>query len=1233
MTHSKVYWLTCILTLLFASIAGATTIVMPTDEQLISKAPLIVEGTVLHSTAVDRGSAIWTETTVSVARVIKGELPVASDQLPGQPATGNRQQEITIREIGGLLDDRITKVFGAPEYREGEHVLLFLNPTPRGDYQTVDLYVGKFAEETTLAGERLWARHDDAGDVTLLDRDFNPLAPSHIQRDAVNFEQYIGDRIAGRAGVRNYDVVNPVVVAPKQAFRVAPDFSMISEPAIYRWFAFQNGSSVKWYSNGTQPGYTDGGVSETQTAINVWSGYSQALIRYTYSGTTTTLGGLNAPNGVNEILFNDPKAEISGSWNRATGGVVGQGGFNGVTGAQTWNAPFTADAAHTQRAYTAYNITEGNLTIQDNVSSTTGISSATLAEIIAHEFGHTLGFGHSLDNTALMYASVSPGGPSLRGDDQVAARWLYPNGSVTPPPAVTVPAAPSGLSATVSGSNVILQWTDNATNETAQSVYMATGTGGFAKVADVAAGQQNVTLTGFSTATYRFYVVASNSAGNSPASNTASVTISGGAQAAFTFTPGSGTAGITAFSFTDQTGGTITSRVWNFGDGTTASTSTVTHVYAAAGQYTVTLTINGSSSVSHVVTVNAPSATLGAEFTWTPTAPTTAQFVNFFSQSTGSPTTFQWNFGDGTVSSLQSPVKQYAVAGNYTVTLTVSRSGSASSSVSHVVSVANAAPATPPVTAAFGFSPAAPTTGQLVTFVDQSTGSPVSFQWNFGDGTTSSAKSPSHAYSAPGNYFVTLTVANSVSTSSVTRAVNVISAAVPYRALVSVITQATGVGGSSWRTELTIFNAGNDAVTPTLIFFPGAGGQVQTRPIYLAPKQSVTYANALLELFGLQNTAGALGVEADGVINSPDLRVSSRTFTDSAAGTYGQSVNGVMSDDLPSTVYLTGLESDASFRTNIGFVNRDISPVAITVELYDANGTRVGVAGTTLPGNNFQQTPLTALFPPIAGAQYESLSMRIIAAVPNVVSTYASVVDNRSQDPVYLQGTASPSGGRLVVPAVGRVPGANGTFWRSDVTFYNPGTSTMSLSLRYQPAGSDNRFVNARVLTIGAGKTLVLTDALNWLGIASGSGALDVRWTSTLGPVVSSRTYTTTTAGGTFGQSIDPVTEFGNDAYVPGLRSDLTYRSNVGFVNGGDTTIGVTTQLLGTNGQTLATGFVTLAPRSQSQLTLAQMFPGINVQSLGSVTLKAHADGQPDMFAYGSIIDNTSGDPVFFAGR
>jgi hypothetical protein len=40
----------------------------------------------------------------------------------------------------------------------------------------------------------------------------------------------------------------------------------------------------------------------------------------------------------------------------------------------------------------------------------------------------------------------------------------------------------------------------------------------------------------------------------------------------------------------------------------------------------------------------------------------------------------------------------------------------------------------------------------------------------------------------------------------------------------------------------------------------------------------------------------------------------------------------------------------------------------------------------------------------------------------------------------------------------------------------------------------------------------------------------------------------------------------------------------------------------------------------------------VNVAALGTVTLQAHTDSGPMLFAYGSLIDNNSGDPVFFGG-
>src|SRR6185436_17486820 len=124
------------------------TIVLPTDEQLIAKSPLIVDGTVLSSNVVDRDGTLWTDTIVEVARAIKGSVP----------------ETITIREIGGVLDDRITKLFGTPEFEAGEQVLLFLETNPRGGFRVVDLYVGKFTRGEMRNGQRLWMRDDVSND-------------------------------------------------------------------------------------------------------------------------------------------------------------------------------------------------------------------------------------------------------------------------------------------------------------------------------------------------------------------------------------------------------------------------------------------------------------------------------------------------------------------------------------------------------------------------------------------------------------------------------------------------------------------------------------------------------------------------------------------------------------------------------------------------------------------------------------------------------------------------------------------------------------------------------------------------------------------------------------------------------------------------------------------------------------------------------------------------------------
>lgn len=62
------------------------------------------------------------------------------------------------------------------------------------------------------------------------------------------------------------------------------------------------------------------------------------------------------------------------------------------------------------------------------------------------------------------------------------------------------------------------------------------------------------------------------------------------------------------------------------------------------------------------------------------------------------------------------------------------------------------------LTASFTFNPASPAPGQAVQFTDTSEGSPDSWQWDFGDGTTSTVQNPTHIFSEVATYTVSLTV-------------------------------------------------------------------------------------------------------------------------------------------------------------------------------------------------------------------------------------------------------------------------------------------------------------------------------------------------------------------------------------------------------------------------------------------------------------------------------------------
>jgi PKD repeat protein len=241
--------------------------------------------------------------------------------------------------------------------------------------------------------------------------------------------------------------------------------------------------------------------------------------------------------------------------------------------------------------------------------------------------------------------------------------------------------------------------------------------------------------------------------------------------AAFSMTPNPAGCGQTV-SFTDTSPGDPTSWSWTFGDGTTSTLQNPTHVYTMASSYTVSLQIRKEAKtalLSKTLIVEAPSGPITAGFTFSPSAPKAGEEVMFVDSSTGYPTGWTWNFGDGRSATVQNPKHVYATAGTYTASLTITRSGASPSTTTQTVTVAAA---TKP-TAAFSFSPASPKTGREIAFTDASSGNPTGWLWTFGDGSSSSVQAAKHTYVTAGSYTVTLMVINAAGSSTATKTVTV----------------------------------------------------------------------------------------------------------------------------------------------------------------------------------------------------------------------------------------------------------------------------------------------------------------------------------------------------------------------------------------------------------------------------------------------------------------------------
>jgi hypothetical protein len=407
----RVVWVVsaAIAALALAAPGAATTFVRMDAAQLArrSDAALIATVAAVQPAALENG-AVVTRVVLAPERVVLGTLP-------GGP--------LVLHEPGGAVDGLVEHVFGAPRYRPGERVLVFVQRTAGGTLRTTAMAMGRYE----LGGGAEGSATRRLDEATVLDPDSGAPLP------AGPLVERLADVLAALPGKARRPVALRAVEPAARSVTAAP-FTYLGRPS--RWFEPDDGQPVRFR--------TDRGGDAVLGAEASAEAVAEALVAWSsVDGASLLLADDDLPEpvsfagcgGDSRLVFNDPFDEIDAPVECR--GVLGIGGYcyaeeQREVGGQAFNR-----------------IRVGKVTIADGWGGCRQWTPCNVAQVVTHEMGHALGLGHSQDEAATMSGTANFDGrcAALAADDEAGIRALYPapdtptpSPTTTPPPTATASA-------------------------------------------------------------------------------------------------------------------------------------------------------------------------------------------------------------------------------------------------------------------------------------------------------------------------------------------------------------------------------------------------------------------------------------------------------------------------------------------------------------------------------------------------------------------------------------------------------------------------------------------------------------------------------------------------------------------------------------------------------------------------------------------------------------------------